>query len=258
VKISAPDCNSEMEIRVLGCYETTSFLVNHSVLLDAGCVTSMPTIEEQDKIKNILITHSHLDHTGGIPILIDDTMEGRCSPMNLIGTERTLDQIRCHFFNDIVWPDLTKMASEKFSFLNFNPINPGEDFPLHGLNIKAIEVDHIVQTVGYFIKEENASILYVGDTSPTSKIWEEANRLSNLKAVFIETAFPNRLLDFAYRSGHLVPSTLKTELQKLKIPNIPVFIFHLKARYLEVIRKEIEEIKNPNITILKPGDSLQF
>jgi cAMP phosphodiesterase len=247
-----------MKIRVLGCYETTSFLVNHSPLLDAGCVTSVLTIEEQDKIKHILITHSHLDHTGDIPILIDNTIEGRSSPINLIGTEKTLGQIKSHSFNDIVWPDLTRIAGENCSFLKFTPINPGEDFLLDGLTIRATEVNHVVETVGYFIKDNDISILYVGDTGPTSKIWEEANRLSNLKAVFIETALPNRLVDFAHSSGHLVPSTLKAELQKLRIPNIPVFIFHLKPRYLEAIRKEIEEIKNPNITILKPGDSFEF
>jgi cAMP phosphodiesterase len=205
-----------MKIRVLGCYETTSFLVNHCLLLDAGCVTGVLTIEEQDKIKHILITHSHLDHTGDIPILIDNTMEGRSSPINLIGTQKTLDQIRSHFFNDIVWPDLTRIGSEKLSFLKFKPINPGEDFLLDGLTIKAIEISHIVETVGYFIRDNDISILYIGDTRPTDKVWEEANKSLNLKAVFIETAFPNRLSDFAYSSGHLVPLTLKVELQKLR------------------------------------------
>jgi cAMP phosphodiesterase len=247
-----------MKIRVLGCYETTSFLVNHSLLLDAGYAASALKVEEQDKIKHILITHSHLDHTGDIPILIDNTMEGRSNPINLIGTEKTLGQIGSHFFNDIVWPDLTRMSSEEFSFLKFKPINLDEDFFLEGLTIRAIEVNHIVETVGYLIKDSNASILYIGDTRSTDKIWEEANRLSNLKAVFIETALPNRLLDFAYRSGHLVPLTLKSELGKLKKPDIPVFVFHLKPRYLEVIKREIEEINNPNITILKPGDSFEL
>jgi ribonuclease BN (tRNA processing enzyme) len=112
--------------------------------------------------------------------------------------------------------------------------------------------------VGYFITDNNASILYIGDTGPTEKIWREANKFQELKAIFIETSFPNRLLDFANSCGHLVPLTLKSELQKLNDSYIPIFIFHLKPRYSEAIKKEIEEIGNPNITVLGPGDIFEF
>jgi cAMP phosphodiesterase len=247
-----------MKIKVLSCHETTSFLLNESLLLDAGCVTNVLKVGEQDKIKHILLTHSHLDHVGDIPMLIDNTMEGRSAPINIVGTERTLTEIRSHLFNDIIWPDLIKVSDKNFSFLRFKPIKPDKDFALDNLTIRAIQVSHIVETVGYFIKDSGASILYIGDTGPTNKIWREANKLQELKAIFVETAFPNRLLNFAYRSGHLVPLTLKSELQKLNNPHTPIFIFHLKPRYLEAIRKEIEEIGNPNITILEPEDSLKF
>jgi ribonuclease BN (tRNA processing enzyme) len=252
------DVTEGMKIRVLGCYETTSFLLDESLLLDAGCITNVLKIEEQDKVKHILLTHSHLDHVRDIPMLIDNTMEGRSDPINLIGTEKTLAQIRSHLFNDCLWPDLTRIGGKSLSFLRFKPIKPDRNFILDDLTIRAVEVSHIVETVGYFIKGNDASILYIGDTGPTDKIWEEANKFQGLKAIFIETAFPDRLADFASNSGHLTPLTLKSELQKLENPNIPIFVFHLKPRYSEAIRKEIQEIGNPNITILRLGDKFEF
>ena len=247
-----------MKLKVLSCHETVSFLVNESLLLDAGGVTTMLNFEEQDRIKDILLTHSHLDHTGDIPILIDNTIEGRSAAINIIGTEEVLTQVKSHLFNDTIWPDLTKITSEKFSFLNFKPISPGKKFFIDDLTVNAIEVNHIVETMAYIIEDGNTSIIYIGDTGPTERIWEEANNLSNLKAVFIETAFPNRLSGLACTSGHLVPMSLEDELKKLSHENIPFFLFHLKPRYLDVLKSEIENLRNPNITILKPGDILEF
>jgi len=72
-----------MKIRVLGCYgaefpgfKTMSFLINESVLLDAGSATSTLSIEEQERVSDILITHSHLDHIKDI-LFLADNLAGR-------------------------------------------------------------------------------------------------------------------------------------------------------------------------------------
>ena len=68
-----------MKVRVLGCYGgntpghgMTSFLVNDTVALDAGWVSAALSLKEQVKVKDILISHSHLDHTCALPFLIDN------------------------------------------------------------------------------------------------------------------------------------------------------------------------------------------
>ena len=59
-----------MKLRVLGCYGgntpgrgMTSFLVNDTLALDAGWVSGALTLKEQVKVKDVVISHSHLDHT---------------------------------------------------------------------------------------------------------------------------------------------------------------------------------------------------
>lgn len=71
-----------MRLHVLGCsgsdlpgYRLTSFLVNDSILLDAGAVTSSLSLDRQSQIHDILVTHAHLDHIKDILFLADNLIE---------------------------------------------------------------------------------------------------------------------------------------------------------------------------------------
>ena len=59
-----------MKLKVLGCYGgnipghgMTSLLLNDTVALDAGWVSGALSLRDQEKVKDIFISHSHLDHT---------------------------------------------------------------------------------------------------------------------------------------------------------------------------------------------------
>lgn len=58
-----------MKLKVLGCsggiggnLRTTSFLLDHDVLIDAGTGVMNLSVDELKLIDHIFITHSHLDH----------------------------------------------------------------------------------------------------------------------------------------------------------------------------------------------------
>ncbi|MGD9730159.1 MAG: MBL fold metallo-hydrolase [Nitrospiraceae bacterium] len=76
-----------MKIRVLGCHGsdqlvggaagpvpcgTCGFLLNDSVLLDAGTVGSRLYLHEQRRIQAVLLTHLHFDHIRDLPTLADN------------------------------------------------------------------------------------------------------------------------------------------------------------------------------------------
>ncbi|PJC70824.1 MAG: MBL fold metallo-hydrolase, partial [Zetaproteobacteria bacterium CG_4_8_14_3_um_filter_59_5] len=68
-----------MKIKVLGCYggqllgfHLTSFLINDSILLDAGSPTEALDLEDQFAIRHIFISHTHLDHIKDIAFLADN------------------------------------------------------------------------------------------------------------------------------------------------------------------------------------------
>jgi cAMP phosphodiesterase len=254
-----------MRLRVLGCYGTelrnyhaTSFLVNEAILVDAGTIASAMTMEDQLKIRNILLSHSHLDHVKGLFFLADNLFERFSTTVNIYSTAGILDILKTHYFNNLLSPDFTSIPDKKNPIMRFRPIAPGESFEVNGLTVNAFKANHVVESVGYKLQDGNGSILYSGDTGATPWIWKEAREQKGLKAIFVETSFPNRLRDLARLTGHLTPSMLEEELKKMGDLDVPIFIFHMKPQYLETLTAEIEQLNHPNISILKQGDEFIF
>ena len=78
------------KIRVLGCHgseqlverdgkafqrRTCGFLVNGTVMIDAGTIGAALRLEEQKQIRHILLSHLHFDHVQGLPTLADNLVE---------------------------------------------------------------------------------------------------------------------------------------------------------------------------------------
>jgi cAMP phosphodiesterase len=241
-----------------GC-NTTSFLVNGNMLVDAGTITTLLTMEEQRKISHILVTHVHLDHVKDIAFISDNICYlQKDRPLMVYGTPYIINALRTHLFNGIIWPDFSTLPSHENPVLKFIDINPGEKVKLGMFDVTPILVDHVVETVGYIIEAEEGSVIFVGDTGPTEKIWEIANRTKNLKAIFVETSLPDDMNDVADLTGHLTPSTLAQELKKLNAKNPDIYLYHMKLRCQKSIEKEIALIENRNIHILEDGQIIRF
>jgi len=255
-----------MEVRILGCYggelpgyRLCSFVIDGKLLLDAGAVTSVLRLSEQRRISNILITHTHLDHIKDIPLLAANLVGERFrQPVNIISTSRIIEGIKFHLFNDALWPDFTVLPTVESPVLKFISVEPGVDVRVQDFTIRAIPVNHAVQGVGYILRKGRSSILYTGDTGPTERIWEEANELLDLKAILVESSFPNRLRAVAESSGHMTPIMLKRELKKLRRKDIPILLGHMKPQYLGLLKKEVRRIGHPQVSFLQQGRRYHF
>ncbi len=255
-----------MEIKVLGCYggelpgyRFCSFAIDGKLLLDAGAVTSVLRLPEQRRLSYILVTHTHLDHIKDIPFLAANLVEERFhQPVHIISTGQIIEGIKSHLFNDALWPDFTVLPTVEFPVLKFISVEPEVDVSLQEFTIRAIPMNHTVPAVGYIIRKGKSSILYTGDTGPTERIWEEANGLEDLKAVMVETSFPNGLRAVAESSGHMTPLMLKRELKKLHRRGIHVLLTHMKPQYLRVLKKEIHQLGYPKISFLRQGARYRF
>ncbi len=254
-----------MKIRILGCsgaeipgFKTMSFLINSSVLLDAGAATSSLTMKEQEEISDILITHSHLDHIKDVLFLADNLVGRPNKPINLITTSEIISIIQGSFLNNSVWPDFTIIPTITDPIIRFKPIEAEKEFRIDHLTVKAVEVNHTVKAVGYFIRDGDSAILHSGDTGPTERLWQIANETENLKAIFIETSFPNEMQKLAEVSKHLTPNLLNDELKKLKKRDVPIYIIHMKPQYIDTLKKELRAIGDSNIHFLEQGQELEF
>jgi len=103
-------------------------------------------------------------------------------------------------------------------------------------------------------KEKNTAVVFTQDTGPTDKIWQYANEMKNLKAIFTEVSFPNSMSKVADASQHHTPATMRDEIRKMP-KNVPIFLGHLKPNFQHQLFAEIEELNEERITILGSSDT---
>ena len=256
-----------MKFRVLGCsggqlpgYNLSSFLIDDSLLIDAGSTTAALTLAAQQKIRDILVTHIHLDHVMALGTLADN-LYGKCKvPINVWSVRRVIDGLAKSFFNNQVWPDFTRITgpTQRVPVLRLLSLREGKVTKIGGHFITAIGVGHVVPTVAFLVESKNRTLLHVGDTGPTEKIWSFARKHPDLGSLVIETSFPNRLQDVADVSRHLTPQTLLQELDKLAMKSPQILITHLKPEFRQEVIRELRKLKGHRLRVLRDGDVLRL
>jgi len=241
-----------MKLRVLGCsgsdlpgHRLTSFLVNQTVLLDAGTVTAALSLEEQAAITDIFVSHPHLDHIKDILFLADNLIEFFASnerpPVNICGLPKVIESIATHLLNDTIWPDFTAIP-KRAPVLTYKTLVPGDPCRAGGLTVAAFPVNHARSASGFVLWGENPgeNLAYTGDTGPQDAFWESLTTLAfPVKNLITEASFPNSMTELALASKHLTPALLRRELEKL--PYKPkIFIYHMKSPFSAHIQEDLQ------------------
>ncbi len=248
-----------VKLKVLGSsgaefpgYNPPAFLIDGKLLLDGGTIGSRLSESEQWEIRNILITHSHLDHIKGIPFLADNiVLKNRRHSVTLFGIGETLKALRENLLNDKLWPDFTKISAAIDPVIRMKTVSDSKAFKICGYTVKACRVNHTVPAVGYIIKDNSGRVLvYTGDTGPTNDIWHAAD---GVDVIIVEVSFPNNLEALAIKTGHLTARLLAGELEKMTDFQGRVFVTHPKPQYIDLIKKEIRGIGKHRIEMLKDG-----
>jgi len=237
-----------MQLKVLGCsggiggsLRTTSFLLDHDILIDAGTGVGDLTLDELKQIDHIFVTHSHLDHVASIAFLVDTVGGMRDRPITLHAAEDTLEILRTHLFNWKIWPDFSEIPSREAPYLRYETFRVGDSISLQGRRIRPLPANHVVPAVGFHIDSGAASLVFTGDTTACDALWDYVNGIENLRYLLIETAFPNAEKDLAVASKHLTPDMLARELARLTRP-ARVFISHLKPGAGALTMEEVEAV----------------
>lgn len=236
-----------MKLRILGCSggiggnnRTTSMLLDQDVLIDAGTGVGDLGLSELSLIDHVFVTHSHLDHIACIPWLMDSVGFMRKQALTVHATEETLEILRQHVFNGKVWPDFARIPSAQQPFLRYHTIRVGQTVELGGRRITALPANHTVPAVGFQLDSGTASLAFSGDTTTNDALWEEINRIGNLRYLIVETAFPNTDRKIALLAKHFCPDLLAESLLKLRLTP-EIYITHLKPGETDVIMREIGE-----------------
>ena len=249
-----------MKIKVLGAYGSegpgqrpTAFLVDDRVLVDAGTVGGALSVPEQVQIQHALISHAHLDHTAGLAFLTDTlAMVAPDRRVTACSITPDVESLRTHAFNDTLWPNFTTIPSAAQSVLGFRELPEEGESRVGELWVTPVLVEHTVPTTGFVIHDGETGFVFSGDTGPTKRIWQIAREMRGLKALIVETAFPNRLSMLAKASGHLTPEMLRQEIDKMP-PDLPIWIYHIKPQLYQETAEELAMIDPSRIHILEQG-----
>jgi ribonuclease BN (tRNA processing enzyme) len=248
-----------MKIEVLGSFggesadcKMTCLLLDDGVALDAGSLSQALSVERQQQVQSIVLTHSHMDHTNSLPFFIENVFGKLREAVDIYASAPTIYAIRKNLFNNDVWPDFTRLPNHLLPALRFHELAPEVPVEIGGLRFTPIPVDHPIPTFGYLIEDGSGALVWSSDTGPTKRLWEVANAAENLRGVWIDVSFDNGMQPIADVSGHLTPQTLKRELAQLQ-RRVPVLLHHLKPPCVAKIHAEVAALDNPDLGFLDQG-----
>lgn len=231
----------------------TCFLIDECVAVDAGSIALAATGEQREKVRDIIVTHPHMDHIASLPIFIDDLFPTLKSPIRVYATQEVIDLLERDIFNWNVYPRFSELKNSYGPVMEYVPIPAGEEFKVAHLTVTAVAVNHIVPTVGLVVSDGQRTVAFSSDTFETEEFWNIVNRTPTLEALLIETSFPDSMAKLAEVSRHFTPASLQRELGKLNHKGMDILAVHIKPAYRQIIIDELNGLNIPGLGVMEPG-----
>jgi cAMP phosphodiesterase len=228
------------------------FVVDDRVAFDAGSLAMSCSAKQRTNIRDVVLTHAHLDHIAGLPLFIDDLYSTLTEPINVHATEEVINVLERDIFNWSVYPRFSELSNSWGQVMSYRPFALGVEFPVRHLQVKAAAVNHQVPSAGFIIADDKTRVAISGDTSAMEGFWHMVNEQPALSALLIECALPNELQELAQLSHHLTPNTLAAELKKFE-RDCPVFVINIKPTYREEVIAQLKELKLKDVSIMEIG-----
>ena len=253
-----------MEIKVLGCsggighgLQTTALRVNKDTMLDCGTGVGDLPYEELLALRHVFLTHSHLDHIAGLPLLLDTIYDELThTPLTVYCQKETYDALMQHIFNWQIWPDFFSLPNKIKPIVRYIPMQPGQSVNLGEQTFTMVEVEHTVPAVSYIVEDQQGSFAFSGDTASAPKLWQALNQKDKLDLLIVECAFADERAELANQAKHFSPNTLAAALENLKKDPV-ICVSHLQPGAEQQIMDELHQaLPNRALRSISSGDIL--
>jgi cAMP phosphodiesterase len=231
----------------------TCFVIDDHVTVDAGSLGIALSDEQRLTVRDVIVTHPHMDHIASLPIFVDDLFGELEQPIKIHATAEVIELLKADVFNDTVYPKFDELRNQHGRVMTYVPFETGKEFTVAHLKAIAVPVNHIVPTVGLLMSDGKSIVAFSSDTAETDEFWELVNQAKHLDALFIEASFPNSMQKLAEASKHLTPSMLQHELKKLSHNGMDILAVHLKPAYREAVIRELNETNIKNLSVMETG-----
>lgn len=253
-----------MKIRFLGTHNSesidfaqTCFTLDGQILFDCGSAASRLTLNEQQQLKGIFLSHAHYDHIKDLPALgMNFFLDGAANlPLPVLALAQTLESVRRYLSDDCIYSDF-------FAKDVFKSVGLEADLALHfqSYQITPIAGFHKIPCVGYHVQKGDIAFYYTGDTQNGFA----QNFIKN--GLCCDLLIAECTMKNAYRgiTAHLCPKELATEIKQViehqgYAPM--VMAVHRSSKQDVLIHTELEEIAAQlNVQIFCPeeGTEIEF
>ena len=239
-----------MEIQILGAHllelkgaRLTSLLIDGTLVVDAGGLTSALSLPEQKKIRTVLLTHHHFDHTRDLVTLAANAGYYWQGQLEVYALRYTLDIVTTCLLDGKIYANFLEYPSKEKPTLILEAIEPYSRKTITGYDVLAVSVKHSVPAVGYQItSSDGKSLFYTSDTTVgISDCWQHISP----QLLIAEVAGPNKYGDWFKKAGHLCAGLLKEELTQFRqlkgyLPRI--IVIHIGNPFEQEIREEVAQV----------------
>jgi len=239
-----------VEIQILGAHlaevkgaRLTSILIDGILVVDAGGITSALSLSEQEKIKTVLLTHHHFDHTRDLVTLAANAGYYWRKQLVVYAPHYTLNIVIDCLLGGKMYTNFLEYPSKEEPTIILEAIEPYGKKPIAGYDVLAVPVKHSAPAVGYQItSSDGKSFFYTSDTTVgISAQWQHVSP----QLLITEVAGPNKYGDWLRKAGHLCARFLKEELIQFRqikgyLPR--VIIIHIGNPYEQEIKKEVAQV----------------
>jgi len=239
-----------VEIQILGAHQLelkgarlTSLLIDGTLAIDAGGLTSALSLPEQKKIKTVLLTHHHFDHSRDLVTLAANAGYYWQGQLEVYALRYTLDIVTNCLLDGKMYANFLEYPSKEKPTLILEAIEPYSRKTIAGYDVLAVPVKHSVPTVGYQItSSDGKSLFYTSDTTVgISDCWQHISP----QLLITEVAGPNKYGDWLKKAGHLCAGFLKEELiqfRQLKGYLPRVIVIHIGNPFEQEIKEEVARV----------------
>lgn len=232
-------------------------VVDDRVAIDAGSLAQSATDVQRSEIRDVVLTHAHLDHIAGLPLFVDDLFATTRRPIVVHAIPEVVDVLERDIFNWSVYPRFSELSNEFGKVLEYRPFEAGDDFTVGHLEFRAIRVNHKVPSVGFVVSDGAKTVSMTGDTAELDGFWNVVNSVEVIDTLIVECAFPNRLEDLSVISHHLTPARLALELKKFR-HDCPIYVMSIKPAYYDEVRRELADLGITRLEVFNGGRSIEI
>jgi len=268
----------------LSAYMVAPFNSNNYICLDAGTLyyglnkaiknnLFSKSAEKvlKENIKGYLISHAHLDHVAGL--IINAPADNK---KTIYSSNYTINVFKNNYFTWQNWANFADQGEKpRMDIYHYQVLTLNKEIALKNTNlfVTPFELSHAnpYKSLAFLVRYKQNYLLYLGDTGADEiekskdleKLWIAIAPLiksNQLKAMFIETSFPNSQPDDKL-FGHLTPKWFFKEMHQLSLytskkalENLNVIITHRKPHKDNetLIQQELENNNTLNLHLIFP------